>query len=123
VSTFEAELEAHRARHAADLLSVAAQEELQKLHLARADALGATPESEAHLRVAEDCQWRIGTYASGGGDGAESMGKLYEIRARRARLWEALGDKAQALDLWESIAADPNGLGRFAEPEVARLKG
>ncbi|MEQ1568501.1 MAG: hypothetical protein ABMA64_22885 [Myxococcota bacterium] len=104
-----------------DLWHPDTQAALQGVHLQRADALGSTVEAEAHLRAAEDCQWSIGTAATGAGEGLASMGRLYEIRARRARLWEALGDRAAARDLWESIAADPNGLGAFAKAELARL--
>ncbi|MEQ1508410.1 MAG: hypothetical protein ABMB14_39635 [Myxococcota bacterium] len=121
---FKDALEAHRTRHT-NVWSLEAQADLQQLHLARATALEGLPDAEAllHFRVAEDIEWRIGSESTSAGEGTASMGKLYEIRARRARLAERLGDLPQALDLWESIAADPNGLGKFAAPEIARLKG
>ncbi|MEZ4241534.1 MAG: hypothetical protein R3F59_36375 [Myxococcota bacterium] len=121
---FKAALEAHRKKHE-NPWSFDAQSDLQALHLDRAAALEAGGDAEAvpHLRAAEDCQWVMGTESTSAGEGLESMGKLYEIRARRARMHERLGEPGVALDLWESIAADPNGLGKFAAPEVARLKG
>ena len=120
--TFKSALEAHRSKHD-NPWSLDAQRSLQALHLQRADVLEATgdPAALAHLRVAEDAQWLIGT-ESGAPDTAGSMARLYEIRARRARLHERLGEPAVALDLWLSIAADPNGLGAFAAPEIARLE-
>jgi hypothetical protein len=120
---FKAALEEHRKNHE-NPWSLDAQAALQALHLERAEGLEATadPVAIAHLRAAEDCQWLLGTESTSAGEGIASMGKLYEIRARRARLHERLGEGPVALDLWESIAADPNGLGKFAAPEVARLK-
>lgn len=121
---FKSALEAHRQKHS-DPWSREAQTALQVLHLERAAALESSTDPAAidHLRVAEDCQWKIGTESTSAGEGLESMGKLYQIRARRARMHEQLGEASVALDLWESIAADPNGLGAFAAPEVARLRG
>lgn len=115
-------LEAVRTRHAGDPYARDAQQELQDLHLRWADQLGQRAEAEVHLRAAEDAQWALGSAATGSGEGLASMQRLYEIRARRARLAEALGERTAALDLWESIAADPNGLGAFAVAEAERLK-
>jgi hypothetical protein len=121
--TFRAALADHRARHP-NPWELEAQAELQQLHLTRAAALEAAGSAEglAHLRAAEDIQWTIGTESTSAGEGLASMSKLYEIRARRARLCERLGERDEALSLWEGIAADPNGLGKFASAEVARLK-
>jgi hypothetical protein len=120
---FKAALAEHQKKHE-NPWSLQAQADLLALHLARAEALetSADPAAVAHLRAAEDCQWLLGTESTSAGEGLASMGQLYEIRARRARMHERLGESAEALDLWESIAADPNGLGKFAAPEVARLK-
>lgn len=123
-ATFRAALDAHRAKHS-NPWSLEAQTALQTLHLEQAAALeGEDPVvAIAHLRAAEDCQWRIGSESTSAGEGLVSMDKLYEIRGRRAKLVERLGDLGEALALWESIAADPNGQGRFAQPEVARVRG
>lgn len=125
--TFRAALTDHRARHP-NPWEPAAQAELQQLHLLRADALEATPdptvaaEAMVHLRAAEDIQWAMGSESTSAGDGAASMARLYELRGRRARLCERLGEHAEALELWEGIAADRDGLGKFALAEVARLQ-
>jgi hypothetical protein len=125
--TFRAALDAHRARHP-NPWEPAAQAELQQLHLTRADLLEALPdaavaaEALAHLRAAEDIQWAMGSESTSAGEGMASMSRLYEIRARRARMCERIGERDEALSLWEGIAADPNGLGMFAVPEVARLQ-
>lgn len=120
----KAALEAHRAKHD-NPWSFAAQSELQALHLAAAELLERSGDEAGleHLRVAEDCQWRLGAESTSAGEGMASMATLYELRARRARLHEKLGQSAEALDLWDSIAADPNGLGQFAVAEAARLRG
>jgi hypothetical protein len=122
-ATFLAALEAHRVKHG-NPWSLEAQADLQALHLRRAEVLEAEGAAEgvAHLRMAEDLQWNMGSEATSAGEGIVSMEKLYELRARRARLVERLGDLKEALSLWESIAADKNGQGRFAMPEVARLR-
>jgi hypothetical protein len=121
--TFKTALADHRARHP-NPWEIEAQAELQQLHLARAEVLEAADAAEAlaHLRAAEDIQWTMGSESTSAGEGLASMSRLYEIRARRARLCERLGERDEALSLWEGIAADPNGLGKFAAPEVARLK-
>jgi hypothetical protein len=125
-ATFTAALDELRARHE-NRWSPQAQEELQALHLKRAEALEATGsvEAAAHLRAAEDAQWRIVSEGLPQGQvpsGPISMSRLYEIRGRRARLMEKVGDLAEALSLWESIAADKSGQGAFAQPEVERLR-
>lgn len=120
---FKTALEEHRSKHG-DPWSPAAVSALQALHLARAGVLEAEGHADGlgHLRAAEDCQWRIGTESTSAAEGTASMAALYAIRARRARLHERLGQKTEAIDLWESIAADPNGLGTFAAPELERLR-
>lgn len=125
--TFRAALIAHRARYTNPWES-AAQAELQELHLGRATALEAetdpsvAAEAQVHLRAAEDIQWAMGSESTAAGDGAATMSRLYALRARRARLCERLGEPAEALELWEGIAADREGLGKFALAEVARLQ-
>jgi hypothetical protein len=120
---FVTALEAHRTKHS-DPWTPEAQAALQALHLERAASLEAArdPTAQAHLRAAEDCQWAMGGGPTVVERPPESTTRLYEIRARRARLHEAIGERKVALDLWESIAADPNGLGKFAAPEVERLR-
>ncbi len=74
----------------------------------------------AYLREAESCQWGIGTFASGSGDGLTSMMRVYELMSRRAKAHrrlaavggdDAAGHAAEAEKIDAQIAADPNGLG------------
>lgn len=73
-----------------------------------------------YLREAESCQWGIGTFATGAGDGLASMRRVYELMVRRAKAHRRLaaaggedaaahGAEAEKIDA--QIAADPNGLG------------
>lgn len=81
----------------------------------------------AHLREVEAAQRRIATTATAGGEGLMYMSELYEIMGERARLHERLAaadpsHAAQALAIWEEIVRDPNGQGRWAEPELMRAR-
>ena len=79
------------------------------------------------LAEAESLQWRIGTWATGAGEGLASMWHVYELMLSRARAEKRLaarttgpeseGHREAAEALIERVRADPNGLG------VELLKG
>jgi hypothetical protein len=74
--------------------------------------------------LAEDCQWTIGTFSTGGGEGLASMSEVYRIMGLRAAILERQLRYGDALELWVRIQADPNGLGAYtpAAARIARLK-
>jgi len=73
------------------------------------------------LAEAESLQWRIGTWATGAGEGLASMWHVYELMLSRARAEQRLAarttgpeseqHRAAAEALMERVRADPNGLG------------
>jgi hypothetical protein len=97
----------------------------QTLHLrwAAATRTSNPPLAIVQYRLAEDCQATIGSYATGSGEGLQSMRELYAIMTKRANLEERIADTCAdanearshlqaALDIWNEIRADPNGIGR-----------
>ncbi|HEX7665844.1 MAG TPA: DUF952 domain-containing protein [Polyangiaceae bacterium] len=73
-----------------------------------------------YLREAESCQWGIGTFATGSGEGIDSMTKVYTLMHRRGRAHRRLAQSgadasgehvAEAEKIDAQIASDPNGLG------------
>lgn len=79
--------------------------------------------AERELRFAASCQATIGTFATGSGEGLESMAELYAIMKRRAAVlmrWAKSSEDRRAArarleaarEIWKEIAADPNGFGR-----------
>jgi hypothetical protein len=71
--------------------------------------------------LAEDCQWTIGTFSTAGGEGLASMSEVYRIMGLRADILERQLRFGDALELWERIQADPNGLGTLT-PAAAKIK-
>lgn len=73
------------------------------------------------LSEAEGLQWRIGTWATGSGEGLASMWHVYELMLGRARAEQRLAEsttgeeserhRAAAEALIERVRSDPNGLG------------
>lgn len=73
------------------------------------------------LSEAESLQWRIGTWATGSGEGLASMHHVYELMLRRAAAESRLAartegpvaerHRANAAGLIERVRNDPNGLG------------
>lgn len=102
------------------------QEALKAFHLEWAKALEATDPNGAQrqYRFAEDCQWTIGTFSTGGGEGLASMSEVYRIRGLRADVLERQLRFGDALEIWEGILKDPNGLAKFtpAESKIRTLK-
>jgi hypothetical protein len=72
-------------------------------------------------KLAEDCQWTIGSYATGSGEGLASMAELYGIMGKRAAVLERLKRFGEALAVWKEIQADPNGLGENT-PATANIR-
>jgi len=106
------------------------------LHVNWADALVPTDKRGAieHLAEAEKHQWTIGTFATGSGEGLESMLHVHELMARQAKLEESCADEARtpeqtrrhlqsALALWTEIHQYPKSqyCGEPAEPHLERL--
>ena len=79
------------------------------------------------LAEAESLQWRIGTWATGAGEGLASMWHVYELMLSRARAEKRLAARTTGPEserhreaaeaLIERVRTDPNGLG------VELLKG
>ena len=73
------------------------------------------------LAEAESLQWRIGTWATGAGEGLASMWHVYELMLGRARAEQRLAARTTGPEserhreaaeaLIERVRADPNGLG------------
>lgn len=73
------------------------------------------------LSEAESLQWRIGTWATGSGEGLASMWHVYELMLGRARAEQRLAarttgeeserHRAAAEALIERVRSDSNGLG------------
>jgi len=73
------------------------------------------------LSEAESLQWRIGTWATGSGEGLASMWHVYELMLSRARAEQRLAARTTGPEserhreaaeaLIERVRADPNGLG------------
>lgn len=73
------------------------------------------------LAEAESLQWRIGTWATGSGEGLASMWHVYELMLSRARAEQRLASRTTGPEserhreaaeaLIERVRADPNGLG------------
>jgi hypothetical protein len=78
----------------------------------------AASEAFAHLEAAERWQWRIGSYATGSGEGLMSMGEVHALQMARAWLAAALfrqcGDAAMldhANALIIAVEKAGNGMG------------
>jgi hypothetical protein len=101
----------------------ARQEAFKAFHLEWAAALEATDPQGAmtQYRLAEDCQWTIGTFSTAGGEGLASMSEVYRIMGLRADLLERQLRFGDALELWVQIQADPNRLGDDT-PAAAKIK-
>jgi uncharacterized iron-regulated membrane protein len=99
------------------------QEAFKALHLEWGKALEETHPDRAmkQYSLAEDCQWELGTYSTAGGEGLASMSEVYRIKGLRADLLERQQCYGDALEIWEAIAADPNGLGGFT-PAAAKIQ-
>lgn len=73
------------------------------------------------LAEAESLQWRIGTWATGAGEGLASMWHVYELMLGRARAEQRLAARTTGPEserhreaaeaLIERVRSDPNGLG------------
>ncbi|MFN2168645.1 MAG: hypothetical protein ACK2U9_20620, partial [Anaerolineae bacterium] len=85
-------------------------------------------EAERHLAQAEEWQWKIGSCATGAGEGLASMSQIHILKMARAWLHAAAamagGERggAAALALVTEVAADPNGLGKPHAKSIAALK-
>ena len=121
----EVEIADWRARHGAATTTWQAQEDLYRISrrhallLAEADDAGALPLFE----TAEDAL-RACTSPTSGSEGLALMSEIYRLQGDAARLHERLGGREHleaALGIWTAIAADPNRMGTFAEPEAARV--
>jgi hypothetical protein len=99
------------------------QEALKGFHLEWAKALEATDPNGAMSQYsrAEDCQWTIGRHSTGGGEGLASMSEVYRIQGLRADVLERLLRFGDALEIWEGILKDPNGLAEFT-PAKAKIR-
>jgi hypothetical protein len=128
-------LEEAWARH---LLGVAPSGDIVKLvhHRAQrafdtATTTGATAAFEAleHLTTAEQWQWRIGSYATGSGEGLASMAEVRALQMARAWLAAALFREthapalsALATSLAVEIERDPNGMGARYSKAITHLR-
>lgn len=119
---FERALDDHRARFASNPHGYDATAALRDLHLARARALADDADAIAHFEAAAEHAIGLGRFASGSGEGLEASGRRLAILREEARLLERLGRRDDAIATWQRVAADPNGMGRDAEPELARLR-
>ena len=122
---FEADLEALKKNYRTDPNGFEAAYAFLALYEKQARAVRASDPAEAVrlLKLAEDCQATIGTYATGSGEGLESMANLYALMGERAQILEVQASQTgkltervvflnEALALWQKINADPNGQGR-----------
>ncbi len=99
------------------------QEAFKAFHLEWAAELEATDPQGAMKQygLAEDCRWTIGTFSTGGGEGLASMSEIYRIKGLRADILERQLRFGDALEIWQHIQADPNGLGAYT-PAAAKIK-
>ena len=99
------------------------EERLRAFHLELAADLEKSDPNRAmkHYSLAEDHQWTIGTFSTGGGEGLASMSEVYRIQGLRADVLERLLRFGDALEIWEGIQKDPNGLGAFT-PAAAKIQ-
>jgi hypothetical protein len=98
-------------------------EAFKAFHLEWAAALEPTDPQGAmkQYSLAEDCQWTIGTFSTSGGEGLSSMSEVYRIMGLRADVLERQLRYGDALEIWQQIQADPNGLGDDT-PAAAKIK-
>jgi hypothetical protein len=90
----------------------------------------AASQAETHLARAEEWQWRIGSWATGAGEGLASMAEVYALKMARAWLNVALAKmKGQggrrtraALSLVAKVAGDPNGQGKPYARSITALQ-
>lgn len=80
-----------------------------------------------HLAAAERWQWRIGSWATGGGEGLASMSEVRTLQLARAwvlstRAVEDATTKAKALALLREVAEDPNRVAERLMPQVRSLR-
>jgi len=99
------------------------QEALKGFHLDWAKALEATDPHGAlrQYSLAEDCQWTLGTFSTSGGEGLASMSEVYRLQGLRADVLERQLRFGDALEIWEGILKDPNGLATLT-PAEARIR-
>lgn len=86
-------------------------------------------EALEHLKAAEQWQWRIGSYATGSGEGLASMAEVRALQMARAWLAAALFREthahalsALAKSLTVEIERDPNGMGAKYTKAIAHLR-
>lgn len=86
-------------------------------------------EALEHLTAAEQWQWRIGSYATGSGEGLASMAEVRSLQMARAWLAAALFREthaptlsALATSLAVEIEHDPNGVGAKYSKAIAHLR-
>lgn len=87
-------------------------------------------QAEAHLAAAEGWQGEIGSWATGAGEGLNSMAEVHELNMARAWLAAAMAQAKRAPqrhartahELVASVEGDPNGQGRPHAKSIAALR-
>jgi hypothetical protein len=79
--------------------------------------------AEPHLERAERCQWEIGTWSTGSGEGLASMFEVRCLEIARAWLLAAHGPAfaSAARTIAERAAGDPNRVAESQRPHVEAL--
>lgn len=127
------ELEESWARHLLVLEAAGNIASVMRMRVKNAAASTVDPaaasEALGHLEAAERWQWRIGSYATGSGEGLASMSEVHSLQMARAWLAAALfrqgGDttmRALTNTLIATVERAHNGLGDRYEKSIRQLR-